>query len=218
MAGERRILSSEKYLDGRVYKRSDFRSASHNERRSGRLGCPRHLFVRQSGKARLAEAHDQCHFERCQRGRRVAHLRYEANKNRTHAPQSQNTKAHRPGRHSFTGVAGDHEPRKVSILAPDSNREDVSQFRELHKIDSPSAQRHTACSLMNRYADGLHEGMQVARGDIIGYVGSTGDADARAPHLHFSVFELGPAKEWWKGKPINPYLNLVEAVRELSGL
>jgi len=71
---------------------------------------------------------------------------------------------------------------------------------------------------MNRYADGLHEGMQVARGDIIGYVGSTGDADARAPHLHFSVFELGPAKEWWKGKPINPYLNLVEAVRELSGL
>jgi murein DD-endopeptidase MepM/ murein hydrolase activator NlpD len=66
---------------------------------------------------------------------------------------------------------------------------------------------------LDRYADGLHEGMRVERGAIIAYVGSTGNADARTPHLHFAVFELGPKREWWKGKPIDPYLDLVEAVR-----
>jgi murein DD-endopeptidase MepM/ murein hydrolase activator NlpD len=66
---------------------------------------------------------------------------------------------------------------------------------------------------LERYADGMHEGMRVKRGDIIAYVGSTGNADPRSPHLHFAVFELGPKREWWKGKPIDPYTNLVEALR-----
>jgi murein DD-endopeptidase MepM/ murein hydrolase activator NlpD len=55
--------------------------------------------------------------------------------------------------------------------------------------------------------------MRVKRGDIIAYVGSTGNADPRRPHLHFAVFELGPKREWWKGKPIDPYTSLVEALR-----
>ncbi|HEY2382651.1 MAG TPA: M23 family metallopeptidase [Terriglobia bacterium] len=67
---------------------------------------------------------------------------------------------------------------------------------------------------LDRYTDGLREGMHIMPGDIIGYVGSTGDADARAPHLHFAVFELGPGKEWWKGKAIDPYLSLVEALKD----
>ena len=41
--------------------------------------------------------------------------------------------------------------------------------------------------------------------DLIGYVGSTGNADPNAPHLHFAVFELTPEKQWWKGTPVNPY-------------
>lgn len=69
---------------------------------------------------------------------------------------------------------------------------------------------------LDRYADGLQDGVRVARGDIIGYVGSTGDADPRAPHLHFAVFELGPEREWWKGKAIDPYSNLVEAVKDIE--
>jgi peptidoglycan LD-endopeptidase LytH len=66
---------------------------------------------------------------------------------------------------------------------------------------------------LDRYADGLREGMPVESGDIIGFVGSTGNADANAPHLHFAVFELGPEKLWWKGKAIDPYPSLVAAVK-----
>lgn len=58
---------------------------------------------------------------------------------------------------------------------------------------------------LQRYADGLAEKQQVKRGEVIGYVGSTGNANAEAPHLHFEVHVLGPEKEWWKGESINPY-------------
>jgi peptidoglycan LD-endopeptidase LytH len=58
---------------------------------------------------------------------------------------------------------------------------------------------------LDRYAEGLKEGMSVKRGDLIGYVGSTGNAAPGAPHLHFAVFRLGPQRQWWKGDPVNPY-------------
>lgn len=58
---------------------------------------------------------------------------------------------------------------------------------------------------LDRYATALKEGQQVKRGELIGYVGTTGNADRAAPHLHFAMFELGPEKNWWQGKPINPY-------------
>jgi murein DD-endopeptidase MepM/ murein hydrolase activator NlpD len=58
---------------------------------------------------------------------------------------------------------------------------------------------------LDRYAANLKEGQRVRRGDVIGYVGSTGNASPDAPHLHFAIFRLGPGREWWKGEPINPY-------------
>lgn len=58
---------------------------------------------------------------------------------------------------------------------------------------------------LDRYADGLQEGAELKRGDLIGYVGVTGNSDPNAPHLHFAVFELTPEKQWWKGTPVNPY-------------
>lgn len=58
---------------------------------------------------------------------------------------------------------------------------------------------------LDHYANGLKEGQQVKRGEVIGYVGSSGNADPAAPHLHFAMFELGPDKNWWQGKPVNPF-------------
>ena len=58
---------------------------------------------------------------------------------------------------------------------------------------------------LDRYAEDVREKKLVRRGDRLGYVGTTGDASAEAPHLHFAIFRLGPAKQWWVGTPINPY-------------
>jgi len=66
---------------------------------------------------------------------------------------------------------------------------------------------------LDGYVEGLREGVRVERGDVIGFVGSTGNADLRTPHLHFAIFELGPERLWWKGKAVNPYPGLVEAVK-----
>jgi len=58
---------------------------------------------------------------------------------------------------------------------------------------------------LERYADGLAEQQRVRRGQVIGHVGSTGNANADAPHLHFAIFVLGPERHWWEGAAINPY-------------
>ena len=67
---------------------------------------------------------------------------------------------------------------------------------------------------LDRYAEGLKEGMLLKKGDKVGYVGVTGNSDPNAPHLHFAIFELGPEKRWWEGKPVNPYPLLVRGVRK----
>ncbi|CAN5629464.1 hypothetical protein BH11PSE7_BH11PSE7_31830 [soil metagenome] len=59
---------------------------------------------------------------------------------------------------------------------------------------------------LDRYADGMKEGMTLSRGQVVGYVGSTGNASPDAPHLHFAVFRLGPARLWWRGTALNPFL------------
>lgn len=58
---------------------------------------------------------------------------------------------------------------------------------------------------LDRYAPGLAEGQTLHRGDLIGFVGSTGNASPDGPHLHFEIEMLGPKKEWWHGTSINPY-------------
>jgi len=58
---------------------------------------------------------------------------------------------------------------------------------------------------LDRYADGLKEGADLKRGDLVGYVGTTGNAPRNTPHLHFTIFRAGPDRKWWKGSAINPY-------------
>ena len=57
---------------------------------------------------------------------------------------------------------------------------------------------------LDGYAPGLTQGTLLRKGDILGYVGSTGDASPNAPHLHFAVFQLGPDKKWWEGTAVDP--------------
>lgn len=58
---------------------------------------------------------------------------------------------------------------------------------------------------LERYAEGLKEGASIKRGQVIGYVGTTGNAPRDTPHLHFAIFKLSDEKKWWQGSPIDPY-------------
>ncbi len=58
---------------------------------------------------------------------------------------------------------------------------------------------------LDSYARSLSEGLEVKRGEVIGYVGNTGNASKGAPHLHFAIYRLSTDRQWWKGEPLNPY-------------
>ncbi|MHB1047240.1 MAG: M23 family metallopeptidase [Thermoanaerobaculia bacterium] len=64
---------------------------------------------------------------------------------------------------------------------------------------------------LDGYAPGLHEGQVLRKGDLVGFVGSTGNARQDAPHLHFAVNCLDADKKWWGGTPIDPYPLLVRS-------
>jgi peptidoglycan LD-endopeptidase LytH len=57
---------------------------------------------------------------------------------------------------------------------------------------------------LDAYAPGLTQGNKVRKGDVIGYVGSTGNANPEAPHLHFAIWQT-TADKVWSGIPIDPY-------------
>jgi murein DD-endopeptidase MepM/ murein hydrolase activator NlpD len=58
---------------------------------------------------------------------------------------------------------------------------------------------------LDRYADGLKEGDFARRGEVIAYVGDTGNAGAGNYHLHFSIAIVSDPKRYWQGTNINPY-------------
>lgn len=58
---------------------------------------------------------------------------------------------------------------------------------------------------LERYADGLKDGDMLTRGQVLGYVGTSGNAPKDTPHLHFAVFRLDERKRWWEGTPLDPY-------------
>jgi peptidoglycan LD-endopeptidase LytH len=89
--------------------------------------------------------------------------------------------------------------RKLFLSKPGGNT--IYQF-------DPTQQYAYYYAHLDRYAENIREGSTVRQGDVIGYVGTTGNA-GNTSHLHFTIFKLGPEKRWWEGTPINPYPILV---------
>lgn len=76
--------------------------------------------------------------------------------------------------------------------------------RAIYLMDDDGTTRYYYAHL-DGYAEGLHEGQRVERGEVIGYVGDTGNAQPGDYHLHFSVAILDNASRWWEGENLNPY-------------
>ena len=68
---------------------------------------------------------------------------------------------------------------------------------------------------LDGYAPELRVDQRVRRGDILGYVGTTGNAPANSPHLHFQIMRLLDRDRLWDGVPIDPkpFLQLPGALR-----
>jgi murein DD-endopeptidase MepM/ murein hydrolase activator NlpD len=87
--------------------------------------------------------------------------------------------------------------------------------KTIYLFDPPAAFCYYYAHL-DAYQQDLREGMHISHGQVIGYVGSTGDASPSAPHLHFTIFRLGPEKHWWQGTAMNPYPLLLRFIRSSS--
>lgn len=57
---------------------------------------------------------------------------------------------------------------------------------------------------LQRYRAGLKEGDMVRQGDVVAYVGTTGNTPAGTPHLHFSVHTVTDPNRWWRGRSLDP--------------
>lgn len=82
----------------------------------------------------------------------------------------------------------------------------------LYQIDA----EETVCLFyahLERYAPGLREGASIRQGEILGFVGSTGNASPDAPHLHFQILALAGSGACAHDRPINPFLLLVDKRR-----
>jgi murein DD-endopeptidase MepM/ murein hydrolase activator NlpD len=116
-----------------------------------------------------------------------------------------------------------HEHEAIDILAPAGTPVLAADDGRIAKLFhskpggltiyqfDPAARLAFYYAHLQRYAQGVREGMDVRRGDVIGYVGSTGNADPGTPHLHFAVFRLGDPPKWWQGEAVNPYPALQRA-------
>lgn len=125
-------------------------------------------------------------------------------------------------RNTFSEARGSRTHEALDILAPRGTKVRAAEDGRIQKLLTSKAGGLTIYQFdpaetftyyyahLDRYEDGLREGQVVKRGDVIGYVGSTGNASPDAPHLHFAIFRLGPEKKWWQGEPINPFLVLAE--------
>ena len=70
---------------------------------------------------------------------------------------------------------------------------------------------------LHAYAEGLRADQPLRRGQVIGYVGTTGNAPPNTPHLHFAILRAVDTKRWWKGTPVNPLPLLTSGLQRAPG-
>ena len=131
-------------------------------------------------------------------------------------------------RSSFDASRGDRLHDAVDILAPRGTAVLSADDGRVWKIRSNSLGGLTIYATdpgerfvyyyahLDRYRRGLTEGQPIARGDTLGYVGTTGNAPPDVPHLHFQVSRIGPDRKWWTGTPVDPTPVLHDAA-DLAG-
>jgi murein DD-endopeptidase MepM/ murein hydrolase activator NlpD len=113
---------------------------------------------------------------------------------------------------------GGHPHEAVDILAPRGTPVHAIEDGTIARLFNSKAGGNTIYQFdpterfcyyyahLDRYARGLHDGQGVSAGEVIGYVGTTGNAPPGTPHLHLAIFALGPEKRWWEGTALDPYL------------
>ena len=57
---------------------------------------------------------------------------------------------------------------------------------------------------LDGYADGVSDSSRLRRGQVTGYVGTTGNAPPNVPHLHFAIARSSNVRRWWEGTPVDP--------------
>ncbi|CAA9368941.1 MAG: hypothetical protein AVDCRST_MAG68-5268 [uncultured Gemmatimonadetes bacterium] len=102
-----------------------------------------------------------------------------------------------------------HAPRNTPVLAVADGtiRKLHSGARgglSLYQMDDDGRTRYYYAHL-DHYADGITEGRRVRRGEVIGFVGDTGNAQPGDYHLHFSIAILHNPSRWWEGTNVNPF-------------
>ncbi len=129
-------------------------------------------------------------------------------------PDSYDARRGRGRRHNALDILA---PRGTPVLAADAGRilkirENDAGGRTIYAVDEEERFVYYYAHL-DRYHSHLREGDAIEQGEVIGYVGTTGNAPENTPHLHFQVMRYEDKRRWWDGTPVNPHIFLVREGR-----
>ena len=119
---------------------------------------------------------------------------------------------------SFHDARGSRSHQAIDILAPRGTSVLAVEDGKVAKLFTSAAGGLTVYQFdpsetfvyyyahLDSYAPGLAEGVMLRKGDVVGTVGTTGNAPKDTPHLHFAISKLDPDRRWWGGTALDPYL------------
>ncbi len=99
-------------------------------------------------------------------------------------------------------------PRRTPVLAAAdgtilSIRQNTLGGTTLYLVDSERRFVYYYAHL-DSYHDRITEGLEVRQGQVVGFVGTSGNAPPNFPHLHFQALRVDPRKrDWWNGSPVD---------------